>query len=264
MVEEPAKPCPCIFSHPGINSWECLCLQCYIYMEQPYGIGMFLLTAALLPSKQQREGLLQNNVSCISVSLQIPPQLQRQHLPQCNPSASPSSQGPAGGTCCCVLAVMPQAQTSDPTTGSWPITHLSILWGVNHAHVCPSIDLMEDTGFKVCSWACPSFRTLSFPRAVDKNKLSISVMNMVSSETADLYYIYLNFFKKNLLLLFSKLLLRAISEPPLISFTGFVYRKGFLPSFLTANTRSEPHLISRETNQSDQIFGRPPPWVFYS
>lgn len=33
MVEEPAKLCPCIFSHPRINSQAGLCLQCYIYMN---------------------------------------------------------------------------------------------------------------------------------------------------------------------------------------------------------------------------------------
>lgn len=100
MVEEPAKPRPCIFSHPGINSQAGLCSQCYIYREQPYGIGIFLLTSSLPPSKQQREGLLQNSYSCISISLRIPSQVQRQHLPQCSPSAPLSSQGPAGGTSC--------------------------------------------------------------------------------------------------------------------------------------------------------------------
>lgn len=190
MVEELAKPCPCIFSPPGINSQEGLCLQHYIYREQPYGIGIFLLTAALLSSKRQREGLLRNNASRISVSLRIPSQVQRKNLPQC------FSQLTAGGTCCCVLPGMPQIQTSAPTPGetwsrSWPITHLSLLRGVNNAHVCPSIHLREATGFKVCLLACPSFRTLSYPREEDKNK--ISVINTVSSETADLHSTYLNF-----------------------------------------------------------------------
>lgn len=93
MAEEPAKTCPCIFSHPGINSQAGLCLQCYIYMEQPYGIGIFLLTAALLSSKQRREGLLQNNTCYIYVSLKTPSRVQRRELPRCNPSVSHSSQG---------------------------------------------------------------------------------------------------------------------------------------------------------------------------
>ena len=133
MAEEPAKTHPRLFSHPGINSQAGLCLQCYIYMEQPYGIGIFLLTAALLSSKQRREGLLQNNTCCISVFLQTPSQVQRRQLLQCNASTSHHSQGLAGGTCCHLLPGMPQTWTSTPMPGeaqlrSRPITHLSVLW----------------------------------------------------------------------------------------------------------------------------------------
>lgn len=96
-AEEPAKTCPHIFSHPGINSQAGLCLQCYIYMEQPYGIEIFLLTAALLSSKQRREGLLQNNTCCISVSLQTASQVQRRQLLRCNPPACSQLMGVSVG-----------------------------------------------------------------------------------------------------------------------------------------------------------------------
>lgn len=143
MVEEPAKPCPCIFCHPGINSQAGLYLQCYIYTVQPYGIGIFLLTAALLPSKQQREGLLRNNASCISSPYEFHHSCKGSTRPSATPLLSQLT-GASWGHVLCVLAGTPQAQTSAPTPGeawfrSWPITHLLVLGGVNNAPVCPSI-----------------------------------------------------------------------------------------------------------------------------
>lgn len=229
----------------GYSSWQLLCF----------------------PQSNRGRDFFWDIASCISISLRIPSQVETQHLPQCNLSASHSSQGPAGGTCCCVLAGIPQ--TSAPTPGeawssSWPITHLSVLWGVNNAHVCPSIHLREAPGFKACSLACPSFRTLSSSSAEDKNKLTVSVINMLSSETADLHSTYLISFKNLVFVLPPTPVKIFISEPPLIPFAGLVYRKGFFHSFLTANTRSEPHLIFREEKLVKPDFWKTPPWVFLS
>lgn len=64
--------------------------------EQPYGMGIFLLTAALLPSKQKREGLFQENASCISVSLRISSQVEGNTYPSATPLLLTAHRGQLG------------------------------------------------------------------------------------------------------------------------------------------------------------------------
>lgn len=88
-------------------------------------------------SEQWREGPLQNNKCHISVSPQSPPsrctQVQRKRLPQCNPSASHSSQRSWG-----YILPSPAGNASDPDlnshprggcSGSQPLPHLSVQQG---------------------------------------------------------------------------------------------------------------------------------------
>lgn len=84
-------------------------------------------------SERWREGPLQNNKCHISVSPQPPPpsrctQVQRKRLPQCNPSASHSSQRSWGYS----LPSPDPDLTSHPRgsrSGSQPLPHLSVQQG---------------------------------------------------------------------------------------------------------------------------------------